>query len=785
MGVAFGIVGYLVGGSACSNTASGATTVNGANALSNAENIAFGLSNTLNVTNSGTANINSTFQELLSYYAGRAEAIVPYFLNFSTWNATVEDNVLIYSGLISSLEGYETSFAYQQYQDWNATANSWDAAWGPGGTWESTQDAGFLYGQVAGAAFPNSTIAINNVAIAVAPPLELWTINSLTSGGGQNNSYFNIAPGGTIMNANIYNSSLFPTGYANYTVYDLTTGTHFFMPQVTYTEYVNDNLPSVSKNESIGQFDLLRVTCNFNCYQSVHNNAVYTTFETANAYELNAANLNIKNGVGVNSAIPTLSVYNTCNDPGALYPLGCQAARFRVPNEGIPNPAICITLVPIQASGTGACATERALTGGDSVELSNSTTGGAVGGNRTLYAFASTAQSLVNNTETMAYDYWLTLRAVTENGTYAIPPNCAIPTPSDAFPTATNFDNYNLSTNNVEAVYLAYLNAVARGYGEVFTNRVGFCGDQNLGFSFNWTGSWTPLILNITASIYIAGAYGNQTIPLNLNGTPAPNVTYLNVASWPVYNIDPTLLYPFEYQANVPVGKIYPVSVNNPIVGVLVNYSGNLDYRNPAFKPAWGIPTYVSLYGNGNYTYVSGNVSNIPSGKANDSGDAIMISSCVLNGFPQTICSIAVTYFANFTIGLVHSVIPTYPYIPPNNGIGSNICGTASLNAWYDAWASNIIVIGGTVFFYIGDAAAGIPDIGGALNSFFQYLGCFVGYVLLIIVIVFIFWVIFKVAGILPRSGRSGSRASPGGNINLNINVRSAPPSRRKGRNYS
>ena len=715
--------------------------INAANALAESQNIIIGLGNSLNITNSGTANVNATFQELLSYYEARAEAIVPYFLNATTWNITTYDTIAIFSGLIPSLIGIEEAIARQQWQDWNATVNEWNAAWGPGGSWTGTQPAGFLNG-IQGASFFNSTLAINDVTLGITRPFMTWTANDTPSATiqGQKVSYFNVAPGGSIFQADAFNSSFYRASHSNYTITDLMTGTSFYMPYVSNAAWINGSSPNITSQYHIGQFDLLKVVCNVNCTKA-DTNAGLTDFESTNAYRLNTADLSTAYGGGFdNSGSAQLVLYNTCNDPTAL--TGCANRRQPVPSDA----SVCITVVPSEyMSGSDACSTPPSYTGGTSTQLSSGP-GSVVGGNRTLYAFAETAQSLVNNTMVMAYDYWITLRAITNDGSYAIPANCAIPTPSDAFPTATNFVNYNLSANNIEAVYLAYLNAVAREYGEVFTTSVGFCGDQNLGFSFNWTQSWT-LLLNITASVYIAGPYGNShvAVPLNLNGTRALNTTYNNTASWPAYDVSPTLLYPYEYQANIPIGKIYPIPVNNPMIGVLVNYPQNLYYGNGAlYRPAWGIPTYVGLTGTGNYTYVSGNLSNVSSGASPQSGDAIEINSCFLNGINLAmttgICPISVTYFNNFTIGLVHSTVPTYPVLPiPISQQAAALCGTGALNQWYDAWAGYIITGAASIFVYIGQAASSIPVVGGAFQTFFTDLGCLIGYIVLILIFVGLF----------------------------------------------
>jgi hypothetical protein len=723
------------------SSTSGSTASNAPNENVAAENVMIYLNDSLNATNAETAIINATFQELLAYYESRAEAIVPYFLNMTTWNSSLYAQIAIDSGLVPSIEGVETAFAGQQYQDWNATASSWNAAFGSSGDFTPDDCAAgwwefdrvcptFAYS----GASPGDTnvfgpLAYSGMNLAVTQPFESWDpIGHTPTDDFFNITYFNMEYGGTIVNANTDNLTDYTDGAANYTVKDVTTGTSFYVPYINYTNWVSGNIPQESHVHHIGQFDLLKLVCNANCSQGTGSDV-----ETSGAFAF--ANRTTKyplGTVGTNEFFPQLTVYS----PGFTY----FALR-------VPSPAnVCIDIDEENEMIT--CSTTVVPTGGNSTSL-GSGAGAVVAGNRTLYAFAQTAQSLVNNTMLMAYDYWVTLKAITLNGTFSIPANCAIPTPSDAFPESTNYLNYNLSADNIEAVYLAYLNAIAREYGQVFTTYTGFCGDPNLGFSFNWTQDW-KLALNITASVYVT----NNSAPVYLNGTPDHDATYSDVASWPVYNINPTLLYPYEYQMNVPVNTIYPVPINDPLVGVLVNYKGNLEYGNPVFSPAWGIPTYVSLIGNGNYINISGNLTNTPSGNVPSEGAAISISSCVLNGIIQThTCDISVTYFNAFAIGPQHAVLPPQPFPPTPCGIycqqAQLLCGTGAMNQWYDAWAGTIVTAGASIFIYIGEAANNIPKIGGAIDSFFTDLGCIVGYVLLVIILVFIAWLVIYIIRII------------------------------------
>jgi hypothetical protein len=594
----------------------------------------------------------------------------------------------------------------------------------------------------------------------VGPAVQYWTAGgspAFGAHGGANTTYFNLAPGGFIMNANFYNQSK-NIAEGNWTVYDLTRGTQFNVPYVNFNQTISGQIPiNVTRetvNNSIGQFDFLKLQCNNPGTCNSLNLAAEV--ETSGAYALR------NRSVGMPSQAPFSAIINTFVPEQTLFnatPVNyadgynAQIYQYAPAVEGTaanplsPLPESVCGLQTIVTTSPWPCSTSNASTTGDS-KAPSSGPGSVIGGNYSLYGFAQTAQSLVNNTMTMAYDYWLTLRAITLNGSYAIPADCAIPTPSDAFPAATDYANYHLSANNVEAVYLAYLNAIAREYGQVFSSSVGFCSDPNLGFSFNWTQSWN-LRLNITASVYIAGNLNGTNVPLNLNGTAAVGTTYNDSASWPVYNVQPTLLYPYEYQANIPLNVSYPIPVNNPLIGVLVDYKNNVGYGSPAFTPAWGVPTYVSLVGNGNYTNISGTLTNIPSGGSVSKGDAIVITGCVLNGIPQNPCPISTTYFNSFAIGLIHATLPIIP-VPGGFGggifaLGNAVCGTGALNQVWDQWAGYIVSGVASLFIYIGNGLNAIPVVGGALGGIMDAIGCLIGWIVLIVVLVFIAWLVLYI----------------------------------------
>jgi len=674
-----GVVQLVVFGPGCANGAGGGSAPGGpayASELVAGQNIMTTLANYLNITAAETANLNATFQELLSYYEARAESVVPYFLN-QTWSPVVADEVAIDSGLVPSLIGLETALSHQQYQDWNATAASWDRAFGAGGTYAGDTQVRFETNN--SATDTQGFVAYNGQDFDVTQPWEYWTpwFDSPTLGG-SNVTYFNLQPNGTIIAANIDNDSGYAAAYVAPTVYDLTTGGSFSVPFVSYEDWSNGNVPVETTLQHIGQFDLLKMVCSTSCY--AHDGYA---LEISNGYAFLNRSAADPSTNDVNTYVPLLNL---------ISPWWPTVVPTR-------HTEACIAL-SAGVNQVGPCSTYSVPSEGFSSVVSTGP-GATIGGNVSLTGFAQTAQSLVNNSIIMAYDYWVTERAITDNGTYTVPADCVIPPPSDAFSPATNFATYGLSANNVEGVYLAYLNSVAAAYGGVFTQGDTFCGDTHLGFSFNWTSAFT-LKLNITASIYDA----NSTSPLYLNGTPDRSAVYSDAATWPVTSSAPALLYPYDYTLQVPVGTVYAIPANDPISAVLMSQT---------------FPTYNSLSGNGNFVYPSGVLSGTASLYPKDQGGAIYISSCVLNGVSQSTCVISDTYFVNFSVGHVAAIAPPPP---PPTGAGSGFNGgiCSSLFGW-------------------------IPLIGGFITAICNFVLGILEIVLIIIVLAVAIWFIAKIAG--------------------------------------
>ena len=750
--------------------------VNAANANITATNLIAAFSSEENEAAAAEANINGTFQELLSYYESRAESIAQNYVT-QKWNNTTYAEILDESGLVPSIEGLEIGEAEQQYQIWNATAAEWNDAFGVGGAFATYDYAALTVAPGPGPLGPGGTYTntgseqfvgdqtLHGHGFNASFPWEYWTEYRPPGSypfGFVNGSYFNIMPGGTIISAASCGllSYLCTQSEGNFTIQDLTTGHNYSVPDVNWTTFnalrpggsagsvLNDTLA-----DHIGAFDTLRLWCSTNCS---NNNA---TVETTGAYFTEGVRWNsfanqtvLSNTWYLDTGTAETELISGKNGGGGTF--GSAINGLRVPQIG---EYVCTSDSHAAYSGFSVCNSSLVYEAGNATGLGHGP--GSVPTNNSYFGLALTAQTLVENVMVMAYDEWLTLRALTKNGTYPIPADCSIPTPSDAFPAATNFVTYGLSAADVEGVYLSYLNSVGRGYGSEYVNGfTNFCNDPNLGLTFNWSAQW-HLLLNITASIYLGAPNGTGLYP---NGTYDHNSTYANPASWPVKSVDPTLLYPYEYDLNVPVSKVVPIPINDPIAGLLVNWSQNPGYGIGNKTPLWGTPTYLNLIGNGNYTEISGNNSHEMSGYNVTEGDAVYVSSCVLNNVTQSICPLSATYFNNFSFGVVHFILSAL-FVPPiqSGFLGLGACDAGGLqSSILTAWMGDVV---------IGVANALAPLYGvPVLGPIFKDLGCFLGWLVVIIIVLFLLWVVYKiVVGVLGRGPRSGGNRSSSGTLNV------------------
>lgn len=735
--------------------------------LTDAQNIIHLLGDTLNVTAAATANMNATVQELLTYYEGRAEAIVPAFLGLP-WNQTTVDQIAIDSGLVPAIEGMTEAFASQQYQDWNATAHSWNNIFGPYGTWNgnpSSLELNYTHYDPSVQNTVAGDVADYQTNLTVTNPWEIWT--GATSAGFPAPTFFNMAPNGTIVCANIGQYSIYtcPT----YSVTDFQQDFSFIVPSVNLSNWNNaTNIPNEQALHSISPFDLLKLTCIANCSYALK------WVETRNAFAFrNTSGLNpdiVYAGVGspysslVTPYIPA---------PDAMIPemaLVAHQGANNVINVWEPNNRFALCIHEGNSSITGDCQSGKILGGGTTTAIGYGA-GSIVGGNNTLTRFASTFQSLVNYTSLTAEVYYDTLRAATANGTIAVPPTCTIPFPSNGFPTSVQPGNFAMTLSDGLATYWSYLAAVGSAipFGNSTVAGLTFCGNPNLSFEFKWQASW-KLALNITASVYLSGIINGTSKPVWPNGTADPASNYFNPSTWPVQHVSPTLLFPYEYQMNIPVGLVYPVPINDPLASIEVNYSGNRFYGNPVFAPAWGVPTYLQLYGAGNYILISGNPSSIPSGTGVTKGDALDITSCILNNVSQNPCVLRVNYFNNFTyghvVGLNGSLSPP-SVITGGGGLSAlgNSCGFTALNQWYDGWAGYLGSVVAGAFSHFGDAVGNIPIIGGGLGDIINGLGCIVAWIVIILIFALFAYVAVKVGASIIGGARGSRRQTVDVNV--------------------
>ncbi len=726
--------------------------------------------NDLNITAAQASLYNASVQELSSYFAQRAEALVPYFLNQS-WSNVLADEIATYSGLTLSLEGILTALGEQEYQVWNATIQSFQGVFGLGEIYGSTGNAYnvlegapshtnpyqmvggggsvFLIGGETSNLYqnPNGAWSWNATPsgkywsdYTISLPWEFWSgyPDAVAQNTGSPTIYFSMEPGGTVVDAELAQR----TGdwWGNWTLTDVTTGQTVPVPTVSYAQWRNQtgpsSIPILTKEYPFGPFDLFKATCSSGCGQGLDPQDSWLETSGAYAYENGSTGYAADTYLD-NAMVPHVLVGQTG------YTGISGGANF---STFLSTPSTFTGICGVFTTNilSGNCSTPTAPTEGFASEISGGP-GQVVGGNDTLTQLGPTFQHVLNNTMALVHAEYNVLRAVTDNGTYQIPADCSMPFPSDAFPAATDPANYQLSVANTEVVYLAYLEATARWYGTQLNGNLGFCDNPDLGLRYNWTSTWS-LRTNITASIYL----GSSTGAVYANGTPDPTASLSSPSSWPIRNVDPTLLYPFEYQLTPTVGQVVPLPFNDPTAAVLVNWSGNPEYGASGFlRPSWGIPSYDSLTGHGNAVDVSGYVSGTSSNEPNSTGDALYISSCVVGGVSQSTCPLSVVYFNNFTFGVVHSFVAVSCQVAgtcPGSGGGGGggglasvtDCGFGTFGSWYDAWIGYVGEGVSSFFGYAASAVGGIPIIGGAIASFLNGIGCVLAWVVVIIVIVIV-----------------------------------------------
>jgi hypothetical protein len=695
--------------------------------LTTAKNLMTALGNSLNQTNSEIANLNATIQETLSYFEQRAEAIVPYFIGVP-WNQSIADAIATYSGLVPSIEGMVQAYAYQIYQDYHSLALSWKNIYGPGGGFAGGgyYDALLLNctGYFApGAANSNCGTIVRTSSgsdewFNVTAPWETWT--GVNPDGSSDTAFVNLAPGGTIVCVPVESGGApCPT----YKVLDLTTGNVSSIPTMSVANWQNNSaVPVLSNTSHIGRFDLLKLWCQSAC------NASQPYLEASNGWIF-------RNASTANPDIISHKASGTGLYPDTMVPRSFLSNGDTTGATGFAAvPSNDFTLcMSDQVATSETCYTTKVQEAGISSGFGSGPSA-VVGGNDSPMRYAATMQGLVNDTMNAAEVYFLTLRAITDNGTYSLPADCAIPFPSDALPASTQLGNYNLSVDNGLVLYWAYLTAVGKAYGAPGVAGFEFCSNPHLALKFSWTQSWT-LRTNITASVYLGGPNGTAVYP---NGTTDPAETYSNPATWPVSIVDPTLLFPYEYQADIPTNTVYPVPFNDPIAAVLVNYSLNGGYGSSQNGvPMWGAPTYLSLEGGGNAVWPNGTLSTETSGLANSSRDAVDVTSCVVASVPQNPCDISVVYFSTFTYGYQAGFVS--PIGPPGSG-GSG--GGSGLNGGFCQ----------SLFGWI-------PLIGSYIVAFCNFVLGILEVVLIILILAVSIYVVAKLAG----SRRSGGRSSSSG----------------------
>jgi hypothetical protein len=315
--------------------------------------------------------------------------------------------------------------------------------------------------------------------------------------------------------------------------------------------------------------------------------------------------------------------------------------------------------------------------------------------------------------ETTAHVYWSFLKGLGYNGapgagtSNPVPENCAIPMPSFALPPEVADDIVGISSNFTEmyGVYSAWLNSISTFF-DVAPNTTSFCSGHAV-FTVGG-GSWGDLNVNITGFIYIPGKAWSKTGTLvsssipklgrlstwTFNGsTPSsvcakPDQTGLSVCT--EGGLSATNTTPIQYTGwpllgtwNLTVGAVNEVPRNDPITIIPTEYLTDLTLG--------GNGTNVSIGSSspppGTACYYNTTSNLCDEGRTSDgltpaavqpfaaaAGDALYVSTCVVNGIPvDSVCPLTFStitdYYGNESCstgsnGACNNPAPTFSSAP-------------------------------------------------------------------------------------------------------------------------
>ena len=343
-------------------------------------------------------------------------------------------------------------------------------------------------------------------------------------------------------------------------------------------------------------------------------------------------------------------------------------------------------------------------------------------------AITTITGQLIANTTLSGQVYWAFIRSLGYTSLGSIPANCIIPAPYMALP--SQFDVGNLSLNQTIALYESFLQGMGNFYGANSAFSVCHGPVQS---PYNYT-TWVfaNLYVEMWASIYI----NSGTAAVNGTGAAMAGELYGNVSTWAFVNATctPALggechnpLYPaVTGQTEIQNVLIAPTQKS---IAIPTQTKWAVPADNPLLLFAYNSHTGLNVYRlNGNGTKDLG-----PNGWGSSTGgDSIYLNACFVNSTSVTNCTVTLATW-NIYVGQVGPPPPPPPPPPPSTGV--ECPGTSSL------WVFGSIVNG------VAGVFIGIPFIGSGL-------GCFIGYVVLVLLFVVLIYVAMAVINIV--RGRRG-----------------------------
>jgi hypothetical protein len=367
-----------------------------------------------------------------------------------------------------------------------------------------------------------------------------------------------------------------------------------------------------------------------------------------------------------------------------------------------PNPSGIVQCAPTYA-GSGAATNNSCITSGS--------------------AITTLTGQLIANATLSGQVYWAFIRSLGYTSLGSIPANCIIPAPYMALPSQFNVGN--LTLNQSVALYESFLQGMGNFYGASSAFSVCHGAVQS---PYNYT-TWVfaNLYVETWASIYI----NNGTAAVNGTGAAMAGEHYGNVSTWAFVNATCTpalggacvhpLYPPVAGQTTIQNVLIAP-TLKSIAIPTLTKWAVPAD--NPLLLFAYNNHTGLNVYRlNGNGTRDLGP----NSFGSRTGGDSLYLNACFVNGTSVTNCTVTLTTW-DIYVGQGGPSPPTPPPSPPSSG--TNCPGSSSL------WVFGSIVNG------VANVFSGIPLIGTGI-------GCFIGYVVLVALIIVLIYVAVAVINIV------------------------------------